>query len=65
MRLMTDEVLVFRQGSLESRTATEDLARSQHGLRQWWIRKLTEPWPPTPSRGFMGLSLGKQRINPH
>lgn len=27
MRLMTDEVLVFRQGSLERRTATENLAR--------------------------------------
>lgn len=28
MRLMTEEVLVFRQGSLHGRTATEDLARS-------------------------------------
>ncbi len=28
MRLMTEEVLVFRQGSLQGRTATEDLARS-------------------------------------
>lgn len=28
MRLMTDEVLVFREGCLQGRTATEDLARS-------------------------------------
>lgn len=28
MRLMTDEVLVFRRGNLESRTITEDLART-------------------------------------
>ena len=62
MRLMTDEVLVFRQGSLESRTATEDLARVSMACGSGGYANLLNLGRPRPAGDLWAYPWGNSEL---
>lgn len=62
MRLMTDEVLVFRQGNLENRIATEDLARVSMAYGSGGYANLLNLGRPHPAGDLWAYPWGSREL---
>lgn len=63
MRLMTDQVLEFRQGSLQTQTTADELARRRMGTSPVGYINLMEMTDPRPHDGFCRYRWGTQEIS--
>lgn len=58
MRLMTDEVLIFKEGSLQAKMATEELARSNMATNGAGYTNMLELGRPRPAGDLWGYRWG-------